>query len=685
MAYVEIKDFKNGLDTRRPAIVGEPGSLIKCINAHITRGGDVESAKKFVKDFQLPDGTKGMHSRDNKLYVFGHAAAPTGLPGHIVYQRLEHPTASSTAIKEILYYENFDGLIYAIAEFEDGSVFHYYDGAHVSDWDTQAAAIADDESVAKYLADKVEELDAFTASTNVKDIIITASEPGVAFTIDKAVTGTGTLTITNLQANGAAVAEVRAEASFEVTDGFSEENNVISAIKAGATDLIGASVPYVLNDEGTVLACVNAINALTETHGYLATSAGAVVTIKAPEGEGAAENGTVLTVTAEAFVTVDNVNNFSGGVTAVEPVAQVEKVTVGGTFDVANTYTIELNGTEYTITGLSSGMSRIARTFKTKMHTAARALMVFSALNDPTQVTSGTGIGSILASSQDEGTQRITGMGIYQTYMGIFSRNTIQIWAIDTDPANNRLVQVLQNTGTRSPKAIIGFGNSDLAYLADTGVRSLRARDSSNAAFVDDIGTKIDDDITAFMETLTDKEIAQADTVVDPRDGRLWISLKNRIYVFSYFPGGRISAWSFYEPGFTVDEMAVAKNRIYVRSGNTIYVYGGNSGAEYPADGEMQITVQLPFIDADRLSGGKQLKGVDIITSGEWEINLLVDPRDETLMTDTLRTVGPSTLLMQIPVHANTTHFAPLLRSSKAGRKTLSSVVVHFDDTEPDV
>lgn len=685
MAYVEIKDFKNGLDTRRPAIVGEPGSLIECKNAHITRGGDVENNKSFVENFTLPAGTFGMHGGNNKLYVFGHDTAPTNLPGHIVYQQLEHPTVGATAMTALLSTENFDGKIYAIAEYEDGSVFHFFDGAHVSDWDTKAATIADDESVATYLKDKIDALADFIANSSGNFITITAAVPGTGFTIDKAVTGTGTLTITQIQANQAAVAEVRAEASFEVTEGFAEDSNVISAITAGATELIEDPVAYVLSDAATALACSIAINNLSDTHGYTASVSGAVVTIKAPVGEGATANGRTLTVDAEGFVEVDNIVNFADGVTAVEAEPQIEQVEVGGTYDDANTYTIELDGTEYTITGLSSGMSRIAKTFKTKMHTAARALLIFSAVDDPEAVTSGTGIGTINISSQDEGSQRLTAMGVYQNRFGLFTRNTIQIWGIDPDPANNTFIQLLANTGTRSPRAVIPYGNSDLVYPSDTGFRSLRARDSSNAAFVDDVGTKIDDNVIEFFETLTDSEIENGCGVVDPRDGRLWMAFKNRIYVFSYFPGGRISAWSYYEPGFTVDAMAVANNRIYLRSGDTIYIYGGTNGATYPDDGETEVVVRLPFIDADRLSGGKQIRSVDIICSGEWTIELLIDPRDETLKTEPLRVSGPSCLLMQIPVHANTTHFAPLLTSSKGGRKTLSSVVVHFDDTEQDV
>lgn len=679
MAYVEIKDFKDGLDTRRPAIVGEPGTLIECVNAHITRGGDVESRKDFPVNFSLPASTFGMHGGNNKLYIFGSAAAPTNLPGHIVYQRLQHPSAS--AMTALLSAENFDGKVYAVAEYADGSIYHFYDGARVTDWDTKATAIADDYTVATYLGDKADAASELIANVSGLDITITAAVAGTAFTISKATTGTGSITLTTIQANLAATAEVRATASFQITGGFAEEDNAIDVIQAGATDLIDDPVPWVLSNAATALACVIAINNGTADHGYSASASGATVTITGPAGEGATANGRVLTVTpSNAFVTVGSVNNFASGVTAVAAKPQVEKATIGGTFAVTNTYKLTLNSVEYLITGLASGMPRTVRTFGTKMHNGVRALDIFSAVDDPTAVSSGTGIGSINISSQDQGSQRITAFGVYQNLFGIFTRDTVQVWFMDPDPLNNAFRQLLQNTGTDAPRAVLGYGNSDLMYLSDTGIRSLRARDSSNAAFVDDIGTRIDSNVIEFLATLTDAERQAACGVVDPTDGRAWIAIKNRIYVFSYFPGSKVSAWSYYEPGFTVDWMAVAQRKIYLRADDTIYAYG----PDYPDDDDMDITVQLPFIDANRVAENKQIQGVDIVCSGEWTIELLVDPRDESLKTAALQISGPTTLLYRIPVFANTTHFAPLLTSSKGGRHTLSGVVVHFEGIETD-
>lgn len=691
MAYVEIKDFKNGLDTRRPAIVGEAGSLRECKNAVISRGGDIESAYYFSPDIQLPADTFDMHTGNNKLYVFGTAAAPANLPGEVVYQQLAHPSGST--ILNVLDAENYDGKVYAVVEFVDGSIYHYYDKLRVTDMDAFAATIADNNAVASYLRDKIDLAATYIASSDNLDIFITAATPGVGFTIGTGTTGSGSLTVTNVQANVAAVAEVRATAMFTITGGFAEVSNYLGALFADSFmyDLAPDPVYYVLDNDATALACATAVNEGTGTHGFTAFSTGAMVTVQAPIGAGDTANGWDLYVVGSGLMTTSGSTVFAGGVTAVAAKPQIEKVTVGGSYADANTYTITLDAVPYKITGLSAGYPRVIRTFKTKMYAGVKALLGFSAVDDPTLWTTGTGIGLINISSQNQGSQQLTGLGVYQEFMALFSRDTIQVWSMDPDPDNNTIKQTLPNTGTRSARALLPFGNSDLIYLDGLrGIRSLKARDVGGSAYVDDIGTKIDTHVAEFLATLTDTDIEGASGVVDPVNGRAWIAIANRIYVFSYFPGSKVSAWTYFEPGFTISRMGVANNRIYVRSGDTIYRFGGVDGVTDTAENGVETRVRMPFIDAGRIAGGKKIMGVDLIVQGEWDCYLLLNPKnsEESIeamtaeMTDVLRVEGPTTLIGRIPLFGDTTHFAPLLISNRGGKRIFSEVVVHFEDDD---
>jgi hypothetical protein len=108
MAYTVISDFKYGLDRRRPQSSGVPGTLWVAKNCVVTRGGDIERVKDFVKVFDLPAGkTTGFFSVKGQRYVFGHEATPTGMPAGVIYQRLQAP--SGAALTRVLDAKGYDG------------------------------------------------------------------------------------------------------------------------------------------------------------------------------------------------------------------------------------------------------------------------------------------------------------------------------------------------------------------------------------------------------------------------------------------------------------------------------------------------------------------------------------------------------------------------------------------------
>jgi len=134
VAYQVIEDFRYGMDRRKDRTTGIPGSLWTIENAVINRGGEVERAKKWVSEYDLPTGeTFGLASLDDAPYVFGSAASPA-VPAGVTYQRLEHPDCS-TAMTRVLSVDRSKGKLYVIARFADDSVHHYYDGERVRDWD----------------------------------------------------------------------------------------------------------------------------------------------------------------------------------------------------------------------------------------------------------------------------------------------------------------------------------------------------------------------------------------------------------------------------------------------------------------------------------------------------------------------------------------------------------------------
>ncbi len=322
-------------------------------------------------------------------------------------------------------------------------------------------------------------------------------------------------------------------------------------------------------------------------------------------------------------------------------------------------------------------------TYQEKLFAGAGPVLFFSTIADPTDYT-GAGSGFIDLSTHTRGADEITALARYQDFAAIFSRRTIQVWFFDPDPALSRQVQVLENTGTTAPNAVVPFGDTDVFYLDQSGIRSLRSRDISNNAFTTDIGSPIDPLVVADLCNCPTQKAA---VVIEPLDGRLWMAIRNRIYVFSYFPAAKVSAWSTYEPGFSVDDLVVFGDRVYVRAGDDFYVYGSQSGP-YQYSGQAQAEAWLPYLDADRPAQAKTVHGIDASCRGEWEIRIGTEPDHFGVSDLVARITGQTYSQHRIPVEARGHHIGLRFKATAPVSATepaiLSSVVIHHDLVDPE-
>jgi hypothetical protein len=329
------------------------------------------------------------------------------------------------------------------------------------------------------------------------------------------------------------------------------------------------------------------------------------------------------------------------------------------------------------------GFGTLARTHKRKVYSPIGSLLWFSELDSGTNFDStASGSGFVNVSNHQSGSDAVTGLGIYQEQLAIFSRLVIQLWDMQNDDANNEPVQYLFETGTRSPRSITGFGDLDAFYLSDSGVRSIRARSGTNIAGVNDVGTPIDPLIVEWVATLDDDDIEQAVGIVEPIDGRYMLAVGERVFVFSYFPSKKVSAWSWYEPGLTFSDFVSFEGKVYARAGDTIYVYGGTDGATYDS---CEVTVELPFLSGGKPGTYKQVTGFDFAAEGEWEVTMLVNPNDEEEYIDIGTIDDVSFHKENSAAGAHATHFAPTLVHQAAEYASISQFAIHNDGAEASV
>jgi hypothetical protein len=673
-----IKEFTGGLDSRRMPETTSGGVLIRAKDGHITRGGEFEKRAAFIPTYLLPNGTRGLAADRIGIYVFGSGATPAGIPTGVAYQRLQ--SASGSDLLNVPSYDLFSGKIYAAAEFSDGGRDHFYDGVRVAGWFDGRAR-------------------------------------------------------TSFQITGGTVnAPVVAEGIVAITGGTAGAGNQITSITVAGVAIIGAPVAHTGDNVTTASAIASAINSFTSTPEYTATVSGASVLIH-PTSAGAAPNGRVVAVVVGGNVTGGSAN-MAGGADATT--SQVGTLTINGvniisspavwTGTVEGTaaavasainatttspeYTAVATGNTVTIRAETAGSGSngfvvsvgyqfgltgstplnlfggaetpdtftpgaFVKTIGSKEYSTSGPNMHFSGVGEPTKwQTSTVGAGFIDMSSQASGSEVLTALSKYQNYVAVFAERITQIWYVDPDPALNKQVQVLNNTGTASPLSVAQFGDSDIFYLDESGVRSLRARDSSNAAATSDIGVPVDTVITEKLRSLSALERTRVIGLIEPVDGRFWLIMKDVIYVFSFFSGAKVSAWTTYEPGFVVDSAVVFRRRVYLRSGDTIYVYGGLGEAAY--DGTV-AEAWLPYLDAGSPTKLKHLTGIDAAVRGNWEIGLALDPENEDAV-DVVANVYKTTFKYdRIPAEGASTHISLRFQSTGTGPAKLGSAVVHFE------
>lgn len=318
-------------------------------------------------------------------------------------------------------------------------------------------------------------------------------------------------------------------------------------------------------------------------------------------------------------------------------------------------------------------------THRDKLYATHRSILSFSAIGNPADWDTAAGFGFKNMSNQSAGSEELTGLGRYQNLMAVFARRNTQIWYLDPDPLQNVQRQVLENIGTFAPKSIISFGDADVFFLSDSGIRSLRARDSSNQSGVSDVGTPIDDYVLAHLATLTQDQRERAVGVLEPISGRYLLAAGRKVFVFSFFSTARISAWSTYDVDFDITEFVSLDGKVWARGGDTVYALGGASGTSYDS---CVVEVDLPYIDGRQIATFKDFTGIDIICEGEWSVYVNTDPT--TPDAESKVAIVGSTTLTQDAI--GMVGHSPLIKlrlvSEAPGQAKLSKVVIHYNSAE---
>lgn len=467
------------------------------------------------------------------------------------------------------------------------------------------------------------------------------------------------------------------------------QRNSISSVMVESTELMrpGTEVFWKKSNAQMADDLVSEINTYLEemdpTPDYiLSTMDTSKIVITARPGTGASFNGRRIYVETNGSVGIVGNTAFSGGRDGLPGLPQITDFTFGG-FEVGKKLTITVTDSMLTAFPYQIGASWVAGkkpsfsyTYKSKKFAGIDYSIYFSRLNDCTQWDIyDNGSGFINLSNNFSGRDPLTGVGVYQDKLAIFGRRNIQLFDINYNPDEDSQAQVIDGTGTIAPGSVVSANSLDLFYLADNGIRSVKARQNTVSAYADDVGTPIDTIVIDKMATMTEEQKRKAVGVIEPVEGRFWLALADQIYVLSMYAGSGIAAWSRYEPGFNVEWLKIKDNLVYARSGDNIYVYGGLTGREYD---DCQVTVELPYMDAGSPQVYKQGIGMDFTIDGEWSVSAGFDYTSPEVR-DQICTVNKSTYALgAIPMTGVGTHMGIKMVNQSPGPAKISNIIVHF-------
>ena len=323
---------------------------------------------------------------------------------------------------------------------------------------------------------------------------------------------------------------------------------------------------------------------------------------------------------------------FAGGVAGVPSKNLVYRVSFDGAWAAGDVFKFNIITSAQTIvcgSGWSTGIVPVrAITLKNRVHYVAGKIWYFSDNNDASAwEQQAPGAGYIDVSNNWQESEALVSLAPYQGSMAVFSQRTVQIWIMDANPLNFALKQVLTNIGSYCPLGPQSIGDLDVIFPSTTGLRSLRVRDASLNAFVNDIGSPIDRNIQTAINAVGNENLSNTCSIVEPSANRYWHFINGVLFVLSYFPAAQIqSAWSTYITSdnnnklFIPTKFITFQSMVYVRGSQAgvdhVFIYGGLNGATYDAS---VATAATSWLDLKAPVVRKTAQQLDYVLQGSWQ------------------------------------------------------------------
>lgn len=126
MRPINLGDLEAGMTRQREKGGASPQALYELTNGYLDASNCPTARDGTSYDQRLPAGTKGLCSFGGKLHVFAMTPLTVANPLYVVDVLVHPDPAFAGSLVDIHFAKPFLGFLYVVAEFSDGSVWHYW-------------------------------------------------------------------------------------------------------------------------------------------------------------------------------------------------------------------------------------------------------------------------------------------------------------------------------------------------------------------------------------------------------------------------------------------------------------------------------------------------------------------------------------------------------------------------------
>lgn len=234
----------------------------------------------------------------------------------------------------------------------------------------------------------------------------------------------------------------------------------------------------------------------------------------------------------------------------------------------------------------------------------------YCATNDPTDWTSANDAGFLPTGLQAVGEQECSALGPYRGNLCVWTPSTLQVWEVDADPANNQKLDAFEGLGTTYARGAAAVAN-DLYFISALGVRSVSISAGSTSLESGDVGAPIDPLIQSMLAGYSDPI-----GIYYANAGQYIVFLGDEAVVFTRSTVSGTACWSRWTLPWVVEDAALLGGKLYVRSGDTVFLYDENAFADQTTAGATVIfdtVVWWPWLDFGAIGTTKMMIGMDYI------------------------------------------------------------------------